>query len=735
VALRTRLSLAFVSVVLVPVVVGAILVLVVAPQVLHSQVSGRLRTARTSVAEVLAARCNQANQAAQLLGLQVAAVGPAAAVQRVVQQSGVGYAVVEDSSGKAVATAGSLGGSGSDGSKPLPDVLSSCSGGTNAALAISSRAQIQIADMPTLRQVAVAWPINATTTSTISASLDGGPGVTLLADGKVVSTNLAAATAAKQAAALGSGVGRSGDRVADIGSRIVAYAPPTTGQPYGVMISEPRPGISKLIWLLVAVVLLAIVAGLALGRLLARLISRPVVELSDAAGRVAGGDLDIAIPVRTRDEVGRLAGAFNHMTTELRTYIGQLERSRDELRRNLDRLGATLTHTHDLGGILDVVLDTAIGSVQASGGAIMFLDSDNNLTVRVRRGAAAEAMPIDARVPFGKGITGTVAKTGEPVRGIIGDGPGLRPDLSEPQAKTVIAVPLKQSGRIVGVLNLYDKISSPDAEGVAEADVARTFSAHDLETILAFASQASVAVDNVLLHQEAQRLSLTDPLTGLWNYRYLTIGLGHEIERATRFGRPLAALMLDLDRFKQVNDQHGHQVGDAVLIELAARMRTEVREVDTLARYGGEEFVVVLPETDSAGAARTADRLGEVIRSSPFCASSPHPLAVTASIGVAVFPEHGADASRLLRSADDALYAAKNGGRDCWRFATAPSSSAPAPAPATATESPDEAALREAFDETSPLARPEPRDQPTPKVVVMPDVEIVPRGEPRGPDG
>ena len=278
--------------------------------------------------------------------------------------------------------------------------------------------------------------------------------------------------------------------------------------------------------------------------------------------------------------------------------------------------------------------------------------------MKVRSGPAADAMPLAAKIPPGTGITGKVASTGEPVRGVVGDGPGLRPAASEPAATTVIAVPLRQSGRIVGVLNLYDK------EGE------RPFSAHDLETILTFASQASVAIDNVLLHQEAQRLSLTDPLTGLWNYRYLTLGLGHEIERATRFGRPLAVLMLDLDRFKSINDQHGHQVGDAVLIELAGRMRAEVREVDTVARYGGEEFVIVLPETDAAGAARLADRLGTVIRASPFCADAGRGLAVTASIGAAVFPEHGATPSRLLRSADDALYVAKNSGRDAWRFAS-----------------------------------------------------------------
>jgi two-component system, cell cycle response regulator len=398
-----------------------------------------------------------------------------------------------------------------------------------------------------------------------------------------------------------------------------------------------------------------------MGRLLARLISRPVAELSEAAGRVANGDLDIAIPVRSKDEVGQLAIAFNHMTGELQAHISELKSSRDELRQNLDRLGATLTHTHDLNGILTVVLDTAITSVRASGGAIMFLGAEGALQVKVRRGPAAEALPADSVVPLGKGISGRVASTGEAALGLVGEGVGLRLGPGEPEVSTVIAVPLRQSGRIVGVLNLYDK------------EDGRAFTTHDLETILAFASQASVAIDNVLLHQEAQRLSLTDALTGLWNYRYLTIGLSHEIERASRFGRPLAVLMVDLDRFKSVNDQHGHQIGDAVLIELSARMRAEVREVDTVARYGGEEFVIVLPETDAAGAARLAERLGTVIRSSPFCAEpaqGSRNLAVTASIGVAVFPEHGATPSRLLRNADDALYATKNNGRDGWRFAT-----------------------------------------------------------------
>ena len=653
-ALRTRLSLAFVFVVLIPVVVGAVLVAVVAPHVLYDQQSGRLRTARTTVVDALGARCHDAGRTAQLLGLEVAALGPKPAVARVIAESGADYAVAVDDSGAIVASAGSL--PGAPAAHLLPSALDSCATGANAGFATSASAELAIADMPSLKAVAVAWSVGPATSSQLSSELDGHPGVTLLADDTVVSSTMPAPTAAKLAAAVGARSPQAVD-VFDVGSRMLAVRHAEAGQPYTVVVSERKPDTSGLTWVIVGVLIATILAALVIGRMLARLISRPVAELSDAAARVAGGDLGVAIPVRSRDEVGRLAGAFNDMTAKLRIYIGELERSRDELRRNLDRLGATLSHTHDLPGILEVVLDTAVTSVRASGGAIMFTDADQNLAVRVRRGQAITDMPDDAKVPFGTGITGTVAATGEPVRGVVGDGPGLRPAPGEPTTGTVIAVPLKQSGRIAGVLNLYGK----------EHD--REFSGHDLDTIRAFASQASVAIENVLLHQEAQRLSLTDPLTGLWNYRYLRIGLDHEIERASRFRRPLALLMLDLDKFKQVNDQYGHQVGDAVLVELASRMRAAGREVDVLARYGGEEFVVVLPETDASGAAHAASRLGAVIRAAPFCADTDHPLPITMSIGVAVFPGNGSTAGPLLRSADDALYAAKDAGRDCWRFA------------------------------------------------------------------
>ena len=155
----------------------------------------------------------------------------------------------------------------------------------------------------------------------------------------------------------------------------------------------------------------------------------------------------------------------------------------------------------------------------------------------------------------------------------------------------------------------------------------------------------------------------------MWNYRYFQMTVGKEIERAARFSRPLALLMLDLDHFKNVNDTFGHQRGDAVLVELAARVRGQVRDVDTVARYGGEEVVVVLPETDEAGAVRAAERICDVVRRRCFGEPGQVPVDVTVSVGVAVFPMHGATAGALLRRADEALYDAKRAGRDTWRMA------------------------------------------------------------------
>jgi diguanylate cyclase (GGDEF)-like protein len=175
--------------------------------------------------------------------------------------------------------------------------------------------------------------------------------------------------------------------------------------------------------------------------------------------------------------------------------------------------------------------------------------------------------------------------------------------------------------------------------------------------------------------REAQRLSVTDPLTGLGNLRRLREALHHEVERAARFRRCLGVLMLDLDHFKAVNDGHGHRAGDDVLVELARRVRAAVREVDLTFRQGGEEFVVLLPETDVAGSLTAARRIGEAIRETPFRLigrdGGALSLPITVSVGVAVYPRHANTAAEVLDAADRALYEAKDAGRDTFAVAHA----------------------------------------------------------------
>jgi diguanylate cyclase (GGDEF)-like protein len=155
------------------------------------------------------------------------------------------------------------------------------------------------------------------------------------------------------------------------------------------------------------------------------------------------------------------------------------------------------------------------------------------------------------------------------------------------------------------------------------------------------------------VEEQLQLLVVTDPLTGLGNYRRLVEALDAEVKRAERTGRPFAVLMLDLDELKKINDRYGHLIGSQALCRLADVLRVHCRAIDTAARYGGDEFAVILPETTAAAARLVASR----IRSRLAEDSLQPPL--SASIGVAVYPQDGETIEALLRTADRELYAMK----------------------------------------------------------------------------
>jgi len=199
----------------------------------------------------------------------------------------------------------------------------------------------------------------------------------------------------------------------------------------------------------------------------------------------------------------------------------------------------------------------------------------------------------------------------------------------------------------------------------APGDAIDNLSDDDRLVLQAVSSELVVAVENSQLYKLTKKLSITDELTGLYNYRFLQQRLEQEWERANRYNRFLSLLMLDVDHFKDYNDAHGHLSGDKALAELAGIIQASVREVDMAARYGGEEFAVLLPETDAAGAFVTAEKIREAVAEHKFTDDEGIPTQMlTLSVGVATFPVHAVNREDILRQADDALYQAKHFGRD-----------------------------------------------------------------------
>jgi two-component system, cell cycle response regulator len=612
--LRARLTAAFLAVVLGPVLLGAIFVGVTVTAVSRDRTAERLDRATGAVTAALDALCAQLRAGAEAAAL-LAAGGRGADAERLVVDQDLAMVVRLTGPSNLAPPGWVLCGQ----PRPAPDAPTrKLSSSPVAALA----ARVELRD-PTGTFIGYAYAARPVDAALLARLTD------------------------------------TANRVAGTNGALLAFTAPgpyarRLASPLPLTVSVPEPAQRGLVPALLAVVLLAGVGAVGVAWWLARGTTRPLAELAAAADRVASGDLSARVPVRRRDEVGRLGTAFNRMTRGMQSYVAALTASRDQLRGHLDVLGDTLSHTHDLQRILEVILQTACAATGARSGVVLLIED-------------GELVGAQLRVPLGVGLLGTVASTGEPRRGRVDrDGPVLAP--GEPACVTYMAVPFTAPDSVRGVLALYDRVGNDE------------FDDTDLVTLRTFAGQAAIAVENVRVHEEAQRLSHTDPLTGLYNYRTLTDSLRREVERASRFGHRLCVLVLDLDRFKDVNDSYGHAAGDAVLVEFARRVQSEIREVDLAFRQGGEEFALLLPETDAVGGIIVAERLGTVVRDAPVALPPRLPNArgersgvrripVTVSIGIAVFPEHGGTGPVVLEAADEALYAAKQAGRDTYRLA------------------------------------------------------------------
>ena len=226
--------------------------------------------------------------------------------------------------------------------------------------------------------------------------------------------------------------------------------------------------------------------------------------------------------------------------------------------------------------------------------------------------------------------------------------------VGEPIPVGYLCVPMMGQGEALGVLHLQCGNASNDpVNRLSEA-----------KRRLAVTAAGQLALANLRLRETLRMQSIRDPLTGLFNRRYMEESLARELRRAGRNQRRLGIMMLDLDHFKRFNDTHGHEAGDTLLRELGEFLRTRTRREDIACRYGGEEFVLVLPEATIEVTRQRGERLGDEFKRLNVQHRGQSLGAVSLSIGVAVFPDHGLTVEDLLRASDQALYRAKAEGRN-----------------------------------------------------------------------
>lgn len=224
--------------------------------------------------------------------------------------------------------------------------------------------------------------------------------------------------------------------------------------------------------------------------------------------------------------------------------------------------------------------------------------------------------------------------------------------LASVRTGSAICIPIMTEDNLWGVLHL--RRQHPDA-----------FSTEDTELAQAMSFQFALAMQRAYLFEQVNLLAITDPLTGLYNYRKLMSDAANEVRRSRRYRHPFSFIMVDIDHFKDFNDLHGHQTGDEVLRAAARTLDSVKREVDNVYRYGGEEFSILLPETDWREAFEVAEKLrGRVELMEVLPDGSEGPLRITVSMGVASFPEAGDDVDGITSAADEALYKAKETGRN-----------------------------------------------------------------------
>ena len=436
----------------------------------------------------------------------------------------------------------------------------------------------------------------------------------------------------------------------------------------GVLSPDSAPGAGRSPLVLVVVALLAVMAGAAVLALL--LLRHRLDELVEAARRLRRGDRPHVLPETDDDRLGALAVELNTLSDELAEKEEQVEHWRGEVEDVTRRVADAFATGLDSEGAVDLAVSTAVEVCAAEAGRATPIDRDKMSSIRIGDpdGTFDEVLAAAERQMFRAGPEGS--------RELLDRLEGERrvPTVQRSTRTATVGGLHAVAAPLRARISLGSGSEYLGAVSIARRE--REFSDSERELFAYLAAQAAVSIENSFIHERTRRQSVTDELTGLANFRRFHEALAREIERTRprqrgerrareRFSGEVSLVMVDIDDFKRVNDEYGHQQGDIVLVEVARALREQCREIDHVARYGGEEMALVLPQTNLKGATDLAERVRRAIASMPIpLLAADGELRVTASFGVAAVPESADDARALISAADAALYRAKLAGKN-----------------------------------------------------------------------
>lgn len=352
--------------------------------------------------------------------------------------------------------------------------------------------------------------------------------------------------------------------------------------------------------------------------------------------------------------------AFHDLQREIDQLRGELEyRSRfaESLRHFLERISST-----DPQNTYTAILTNSKDLLLAERASLLVVDERSNQLV-LKAGVGLKAQISDvARIRSGEGVAGRVLETGRAmvVENIEKAGLAPAPAARKYKTKSFISYPIRSGDRTIGILNVTDKTSRGKYDDV------------DLSLLEIIGPQVALALERAEWQERAeefQLMSITDPLTGLLNRRYLEERMNEEVSRSKRYDSPMSFLMIDIDDFKSYNDLNGHQAGDQALQITAHCLKVALRSADVACRYGGEEFGILLPQTPLNEANAIAERMRQRVAETIYPHGKSQPLGrVTISIGISTSYKQLDTPERIIAAADRALYNAKRKGKNRIEF-------------------------------------------------------------------